>query len=98
MKKKTKNNWWLLPVIVGVLLLVVSAGVIGLVIWTKGWNGKSDFKLAVITSGNLAMISVSPTRGLVNIVEVDGNVPVWVPSICVERTESRRAGEYKSQS
>lgn len=76
MKKKNKAGGWLLLVIVGVLLTMVG---FGLVVWTNGWNGKTDFKLAVISSGNLAMVSVSPMRDMVNIVEVGGSVPIWIP-------------------
>lgn len=76
MKKRNRNNGWFFPVIIGALLL---AGGIGRVFWVDGWDGRSDFKLAIISSDSLAVISVSPMRDMVNVIKIDGEVPVWVP-------------------
>jgi len=76
MKKKIRSKGWFLMVVFGVFLIILG---VGLAVWRKGWDGKSDFKLAVISSDNLAVISISPMRDMVNVLEVDKEVMVWIP-------------------
>ena len=76
MKKKVEKSRWSLLMILGTLLVILG---FGFAIWRNGWDGKTDFKLAVISSNKLAMISVSPIRDMVNIFEVGGSTPVWIP-------------------
>jgi len=77
MKKRTKKGGqWFFLTFLGLLLMFL--GLI-LMLWINGWNGKSDFKLAVIFPDGLGIVSVSPGRGMVNIMETEGVVPIWIP-------------------
>lgn len=55
------------------------AGGLGITVWSAGWNGKTDVKLAIISPDRLVMVSISPVRDMVNVLEVGGSVPIWVP-------------------
>lgn len=42
-------------------------------------TGENDFKIAVISSNSLRMVSISPGRKMINTVILNGEMPIWVP-------------------
>lgn len=60
-------------------ILVVLIIVLGLgLILKKNWRG-NDFKLGIITQDRVAMLSISPTRGMINLLVVNPEVELWIP-------------------
>ncbi len=43
-------------------------------------KGNNDYKIALVSNNKLEMISISPERKMINVLRVDGNVPVWIPN------------------
>lgn len=44
----------------------------------RNWRN-SDFKLGIITPNEIALLSISPQRGMINLLTLDGEVEVWLP-------------------
>lgn len=64
-----------------VLAIIVLIG-LGLVAWWmagSSWDGKSDFKMGVLSNDNLWLVSVSPERKLTNVMKINPDVEVWIP-------------------
>ncbi|MFA6250583.1 MAG: hypothetical protein WC686_03720 [Candidatus Shapirobacteria bacterium] len=66
-------------IITAVIILV--AMVAGMVYWQSRskWDGRRDYRLAMISQDGLGLIAISPTRRMVNTVRIDGKTRVWVP-------------------
>lgn len=60
------------------LLIVAGLAWFGL-IKNKSWDGKSDLKLAIIGRESIGMVSISPDRKMINIMKIDGGIPLWLP-------------------
>lgn len=58
--------------------LVVLGGLIFFLKKSK-WDGKGDFKIAVVGGDKIGIVSISPERKMINTLEVDGEVSVWIP-------------------
>jgi hypothetical protein len=57
-----------------IIILVLIAGLI----LKKGWR-KNDFKLGVVTPDRVALLSISPSRGMINLMTIAPEVEVWLP-------------------
>lgn len=44
----------------------------------KGWRS-DDFKLGIVTSDRIALLSISPRRGMINLLTVNPEVELWLP-------------------
>lgn len=63
-----------------VFLLILFAGVFFVDIKRSfGIFLKNDYRLAVIADDGIGLISVSPSRGMVNFLQISGDTYVWVP-------------------
>ncbi|MBU1130374.1 hypothetical protein KKE45_03605 [Patescibacteria group bacterium] len=43
------------------------------------WNGRDDFRFTVLSDDKIALVSVSVERRMLNVLELDGEVGLWVP-------------------
>ena len=43
------------------------------------WGEKGDFKLGVVGKDKIGVVSISPERKMINSLEIDGEVSVWIP-------------------
>lgn len=67
-----------------VSLLIVSVVILffGLFIGQKyigSWNGKDDYRLGIIANEGVMMVSISPSRRMVNVLRIDKEAEVWIP-------------------
>lgn len=60
------------------ILIFLGIILIGWLIFKKGWS-KSDFKLGIVTLDRVALLSISPQRGMINLMTVDPEVNLWLP-------------------
>jgi hypothetical protein len=51
--------------------------VFGLIL-KKGWS-KNDFCLGIVSPDRIALLSISPSRGMINLLTVNSEVEVWLP-------------------
>lgn len=58
-------------IILGIILIV------GLVL-KKGWRN-NDFRLGIITADRIALLSISPSRGMINLLTINPEIQVWLP-------------------
>lgn len=61
------------------IFLFLAVVLILVLVLRKGWR-KSDFKLGIITSDRIALLSISPSRGMINLLTVNSEVEVWLPN------------------
>ncbi|MFA5025344.1 MAG: LytR C-terminal domain-containing protein [Candidatus Shapirobacteria bacterium] len=47
--------------------------------WVKRSWRSNDFKLGIITPDRVALLSISPLRGMINLLVVNPNVELWIP-------------------
>jgi len=60
-----------------IIVILVVLLVAGLIL-KKGWKN-NDFKLGIISSDKIALLSISPNRGMINLLTVNSEVEVWLP-------------------
>lgn len=60
-------------------LIVLVAGMLIFFLKKSKWDGKGDFKIAVVGGDKIGIVSISPERKMVNTLEVEGEVLVWIP-------------------
>lgn len=60
--------------IFGVVILLLIVGIF----IRRGWR-KNDFRMGIVGPEEVAMLSISPERGMVNLVKVDSEVLLWLP-------------------
>ncbi len=65
------RRWWI------ILGLVMIGSVVGL--GGNRWSGKDDFRIGVAGKEGVMMVSVSPSRRMINIVKVDKETEIWFP-------------------
>lgn len=51
---------------------------VGFLFLKKGWRN-SDFKMGIITPDRVALLSISPPRGMINLLTVYPEVDLWLP-------------------
>lgn len=59
-----------------VVLMLLILGVF--LVLRGGWQ-KNDFKVGIISPKEVVILSISPGRGMINLLEVDGEVELWIP-------------------
>lgn len=59
------------------LSLILIIGLLGGLIKWK-WRD-DDFRVGIVTPENVALLSISPGRGMINLLTVDGEVELWLP-------------------
>ena len=60
-----------------IIIFIVFAIVAGYLL-KRSWQN-NDFKLGIITPQKVALLSISPERGMINLLSVDGEVELWLP-------------------
>lgn len=60
-----------------IILFLIIALIFGYLL-KKSWHS-NDFKLGIITPGQVALLSISPERDMINLLSVDSEVEVWLP-------------------
>lgn len=60
-----------------IIFIIIVILVIGLIV-KRGWRN-NDFRLGIITADRIAMLSISPERGMINLLTVSPEVSVWIP-------------------
>ena len=77
--KKYKRIWsgnWKILIGIGILVLVLILGIWGLVQNQKG-NG-SDFKIGIVADDGVELVSISPDRKMINILDIDPETKLWI--------------------
>ena len=79
MKNKTKIKRRKMSVVLFVLMVVVL--IFGWFCKNRKslWNGKDDFRFTVLSDERIALVSVSVERRMLNVLELDGEVSLWIP-------------------
>jgi hypothetical protein len=60
------------------LLSILGVILIAGIILVRGWR-KNDFRMGIITWDRVAILSISPGRGMINLLTVSPEVEVWLP-------------------
>lgn len=60
------------------IILIFGVILFFFLILRKGWR-RSDFKLGIITSDRVALLSISSSRGMINLLTINPEVEVWLP-------------------
>ncbi len=60
-----------------IILILIIIAIFGYLL-KKSWQN-NDFKLGIITPDQIALLSISPERGMINLLSVDSEVEVWLP-------------------
>jgi hypothetical protein len=65
--------------ILTMVMVVMGVGIAGYFGQKGDWQGKNDFRVGLANNEGLSMISVSPSRRMINGLRVKGETMVWIP-------------------
>lgn len=60
-----------------IIISLVIILIVGLIL-KKGWRN-NDFKMGVVTPDRVALLSISPQRGMINLMTISPEVELWLP-------------------
>jgi len=60
------------------IIVLILFLIIGVWVLFRAWR-RDDFKIGIITSDNVALLSISPSRGMINLMTVAPEVELWFP-------------------
>lgn len=72
MKNKLTSYLFLMILVVGIFVFDVK----------RSWNVflRNDYRLAIIAEDGMSLVSISPNRGMVNVLKIDVDTYVWIPT------------------
>ncbi len=63
----------------GVLVLLMAAVLVGDGVSHGWWNGRDDRRILVVSPESMALLTISPRRGIVNELVIHKTVKLWIP-------------------
>ncbi|MDD4937733.1 MAG: hypothetical protein PHX34_01820 [Candidatus Shapirobacteria bacterium] len=72
---KKFNKKWLVWVILGLLLVLL----VVILKVKKTATGEGDFKLAILATDGVALVSISPERKMINTLKLKDDAKLWIP-------------------